>query len=201
MRYVRVFFILISFLVFLFSGFCTPTSAQNLYRWQDEDGTTHYTNNPAALPDATQKPLTLPDTARKPSTQQDNLSSKRWRHSQYSDEMRGTVHKFAVNESTNTLNFSFPYGGPQRGTLIISDRGALFSIKKGQIICHDICFVEAKFDNGDISTFEASASGDDSTVISIGHDGFLKSIKERMTLMLKVHIYREGYPVFYFTLR
>ncbi|MFZ1989931.1 MAG: hypothetical protein WAW96_09185 [Alphaproteobacteria bacterium] len=68
--------------------------------------------------------------------------------------MTSAVTRFASNVSTNTVNFGFPYGGPQHATLTLRShprygKSILLSVEKGQFICGiESCSVSVRFDDG-----------------------------------------------------
>ena len=129
-----------------------------------------------------------------------------WKYSESTDEMSGTVRKHATNESVNTVNFDRPYQGIQHGTIMVSDNSVLFYVEKGQIICHGgaeygTCRVLVKFDDGKERYVDASKLGDDSTTIIFTEPSFLEDLKSSKKLMIQVHVYHNGLPVFTFDVR
>jgi hypothetical protein len=127
-----------------------------------------------------------------------------WTYGETKDEMRGTVTKYATKESTNIVNFGFPYGGEQRGTVMISGSSALFYLIKGQIICNGLdvfgtCLVLVKFDDGKATYVTASTVGDKSTTLSFD-SAFLAQLQRRKKVAIQVEVYHEGYPIFTFEL-
>lgn len=126
-----------------------------------------------------------------------------WEYSEIKDEMSGKVTKFATKKSENTVNFDFPYRGAQHGTIsILDNKTVLFSVEKGQIICHGgsdygTCLVRVKFDNNKEKYVNASEFGDRSTTIELTGLGF-KELKSSKKLMIQVEVFQNGYPMFTF---
>lgn len=129
-----------------------------------------------------------------------------WTYGESKDEMRGTVSKHATTESTNSVNFGFPYQGDQHGTIMVYSNNVLFYVKKGQIICqggseYGTCIVLVKFDDGKARYVNARKSGDDSTTISFTEPSFFKNLKKSKKLMIQAEVFQNGLPVFYFDVR
>lgn len=128
-----------------------------------------------------------------------------WTYGEIKDEMRGTVSAYSKNESVNTVNFGFPYSGVQHGTIMILDKGVLFHIKKGQIVCtgggeNGTCSVLVKFDDGVATYAYARIIGDESTDIIFTAHRFLRNLVESKKLKIQVEVYHNGSPVFDFDL-
>jgi predicted oxidoreductase (fatty acid repression mutant protein) len=121
-----------------------------------------------------------------------------WQYSSSKDEMTGTVINFANNESINTVNFQFPYGGEQHGTIQIWDNNIIFNIQKGQLVCNDSCLVLVKFDDGTAINYIAKKIGDDSTQLSFLDSEFLEKMKKSKQLKIQVHAYQNEFPIFIF---
>lgn len=129
-----------------------------------------------------------------------------WTYGEIKDEMRGTVSTYSKNESVNTVNFGFPYAGVQHGTIMILDKGVLFHIKKGQIVCTGggeigTCSVLVKFDDGVATYAYARKLGDESTDIIFTAHRFLSNLVKSKKLKIQVEVYHNGSPVFDFDLR
>jgi hypothetical protein len=154
-------------------------------------------NLPSSNPTATKtsENISTPKAADTPSSP--------WSYGSTTDEMSGKVSKHATTESTNIVNFDFPYQGEQRGTIMISNNAVLFYVKKGQVICHGgdeygTCVVRVKFDDGKEKYVGARELGDDSTTIMFTEPSFIKKLKQSKKLMIQAEVYNEGLPVFTF---
>ena len=152
-----------------------------------------------------EKAINSPTSTLIPSDKQTLASNKKpvkvatpWKYGEIKDEMNGKVSKYAYNESLNTVNFEFPYHGEQRGTIMVTENGVLFYVKKGQVICHGTCLVRVKFDGENDEHVSARKSGDDSTTIKFTSPGFLDKLKMSKKLMIQAEVYHNGYPVFTF---
>ena len=62
------------------------------------------------------------------------------------------------------------------------------------------CSVKVKFDNEEPRSVYARKVGDDSTTIGIDDSAVYENIMRRQKLMIEVHVYNNGYPVFTFDL-
>jgi len=126
-----------------------------------------------------------------------------WKYGEYKDEMSEKVHKYATVESTNTVNFAFPYQGEQRGTIMATDNSILFYVEKGQVVCqgedeYGTCLVRVKFDDGKDKYVSARTSGDKSITIKFTEPGFYNNLIKSKKLMIEPEIYQNGRPVFTF---
>jgi len=140
---------------------------------------------------------------KKPLANKEEAKRSNWIYGESKDEMSGKVSKHATNASVNTVNFDFPYQGVQHGTIMVTENGVLFYVRKGQVICHGgteygTCIVRVKFDDGNERYVKAEKLGDDSTTIRFTEPGFLENLKGSKKLMIQVEVYHNGYPVFTF---
>ncbi len=95
--------------------------------------------------------------------------ASQWNYTSDDDAM-GRPQSFAIATSSNELDFAFPYGGLQHGTLTIRKTtqwgtDVILSIEQGQFICDptDGCTVDVRFDHGAIHRYSASPPSDYST--------------------------------------
>lgn len=109
--------------------------------------------------------------------------------------------------STNTVNFDFPYSGPQRGTLTLRTHprhgeDVIFSIERGQILCrsYEDCTILVRFDDGKAQSFSAVGAADNSTetIFIRNYSRFLAGMQKASTVRIAVEVYQEGAPVFEF---
>ena len=72
----------------------------------------------------------------------------------------------------------------------------IYSLEKGQISCHSSCFVDVKFDDEEVTEFEARAIGDDNTSITFKHSRvFAERAANAKRILIRVSIFRNGSPV------
>jgi hypothetical protein len=130
----------------------------------------------------------------------------KWRYDESDDQMgRGRVRRAAVN-SLNEVNFDFPYGGDQRGTLTVRvhpkfGKDVILAIDKGQFLCgFDGCSVAVRFDEGKAQTFSAVGPGDHSTAALFfrGYERFVASTKKAKRVYIEAQFYQQGSRVFEF---
>jgi hypothetical protein len=132
---------------------------------------------------------------------------KQWKYSANEDSMTGKLINYANLDSTNTVEFSFPYNKPQIGTLELRShprhgKDVMFSIERGQILCNSFrdCTVLVRLNNGAPETFSAVSPSDNSsnTIFIRGYDRFMNKLKKANIIRISVNIYQEGAPVFEF---
>lgn len=107
------------------------------------------------------------------------------------------AQSYASLNSTNLLNFQFPYDGPQHANLTIMGDTIIISIEKGQFDCDDNgdgCLVLAMFDGGPVQQLTATLpkDGSDSMVFIYDDDNFIKRLAHAKKLNLDVGFYQEG---------
>lgn len=131
----------------------------------------------------------------------------KWHYSVSEDPMTSRKARYATIKSENTVNFGFPYEGPQRGELTLRDhpsygKNALFSIDEGQILCtsYDDCHVRIRFDEGVAERWRAIGPSDNSTtVIFLRNEArFLQKLRSAKVIRLQIPIYQQGEPMFEF---
>ena len=137
-------------------------------------------------------------------------SGSQWSNYQTDDQMGKGVIYHALVSSSNTVNFGFPYSGPQRGSLSLLThprygKDVIFTIEKGQILCrsYDGCEVLVRFDDEDAVKYSAVGTADNSTetIFIKNYDGFVKKLIAAKRVRISVDIYQEGSPVFDFDVR
>lgn len=135
-----------------------------------------------------------------------NETLTHWQYLEEADKMgRGTT-KLVWVQSTNLVNFGFPYGGPQRASLELRispefGRNVILEVERGQFLCGlDGCRVEARFDQGKPMSFSASGPADLSTTTLFIDDyhRFLANLRKAETLRIEAPFYQEGNQVFEF---
>jgi len=115
-----------------------------------------------------------------------------WGYAHETDPMTSKTSHSASTDSSNTVEFSFPYQGAQRGTLTLRRHArhggdVIFNIARGQLQC-DVhhCPISVRFDEGSVRCLNAGKPSDhDSTVTFIpNYDDFAS----RMLKAKKVRI-------------
>lgn len=131
-------------------------------------------------------------------------SVNQWAYFPIDDPMRkGTIYHAALI-SLNTVNFNFPYQGEQHASLTLRsstrDNDVIFSIGKGQILCHSSCTVSVRFDDADAVNFDAVGAADNSTetIFISNYKHFLAKIIKAKKIKIAANIYQQGTPVFEF---
>jgi hypothetical protein len=119
----------------------------------------------AAAPGGTAAPsgTPSPDPAASPAP------TSKWAYSEDKDEMRGDITRYATLDSENEVDLDFPYG-TVHGQITVRRRkqdglNVLFSVEKGQILCHSFTdsYVSVKFDDKPIQKFRCTSASDGST--------------------------------------
>lgn len=130
-----------------------------------------------------------------------------WRYSQREDPMTSAKIYYASVRSSNTVNFDFPYSGPQRGTLTLRThprygRDLIFNIERGQVLCrsYDGCTVLVRFDDKEAQRFSAAGAADNSTesLFLQNYSRFAGEMLKADRVRISVPIYQQGTPVFEF---
>jgi len=131
----------------------------------------------------------------------------KWTYRISEDAMTSRKSRYGVIESEDTVDFGFPYQGPQHGTLTIRDHptyghDVIFSIERGQILCqsYDDCLIRVRFDNGSPEKWNAVGPSDNSsTSIFIRNQArFVQKLRAAKVVRLQVPVYQEGEPLFEF---
>ena len=162
------------------------------------------TSRPASSTSGTS--TTTAATASQPAAPESN-----WTYHQRKDDMaKGTISEASV-ESTNTVNFSFPYSGAQHGTITLRThprygKDAIFSIEKGQIPCHSFsggCKALVRFDDAEPVRYSALGPEDNSTetIFISDYSGFVAKMMKAKTVRISVNVFQQGEPVFEFDVR
>ena len=158
--------------------------------------------------------VTQPAMARSPITptpagQPTVTTGQQWNYSVSEQKMTGGSRMTASVESTNTVDFDFPYSGPQNGRLTLRTdpqygKDVMFTIEKGQILCpsYEGCSVQIRFDDEKPGNYAAAGAADHSSNVVFLHDynRFLNKLRAAKRLRLAVSIYQQGMPVFEFDL-
>lgn len=146
-------------------------------------------------------------TPEKPSVAEPVILGSQWSYSQIADAMsKGTIYH-AVVSSTNTVDFKFPYAGAQHARLNLrvdprNGKDVIFSIEKGQILCHSYedCTVLVRFDDEQATNYSAVGAADNSTetIFIRNYDRFIGKTLKAKQVRISTNIYQQGAPVFEF---
>lgn len=139
--------------------------------------------------------------------QKERIQKSAWSYDYSDDPMsKGGIYT-AFLQSSNTVNFSFPYNGAQHATLGFRThpkygKDVIFSIEKGQFLCpsYENCTITVRFDDDEASSFSAIGAADNSSdVIFIrNYSRFIGSMMKSKRVRIAANIYQEGAPVFEF---
>jgi hypothetical protein len=119
---------------------------------------------------------------------------------------KGRIHH-ATALSSNTVNFGFPYGGAQHGTLFLRThpkygKDVVLSIEKGQFLVRSYEDSKAlvRFDDGEPITYNVVGAEDHSTtsVFFRDYQGFVSRMLKAKRVRISVPVYQQGSPVFEF---
>jgi len=119
---------------------------------------------------------------------------------------KGIAYGAAV-QSRNTVEFDFPYSGPQRATLTFRThprhgKDVIFSIERGQVLCnsYEDCTILVRFDDQKAQSYSAVGAADNSTetIFIRNYSRFMSSMLKAKTVRISVEIFQQGSPVFEF---
>ena len=133
-----------------------------------------------------------------------------WHYSSTTDKMTGRTTYIATIQSTNTVNFEFPYSGDQRGKLTLrvrkgTDQDIMFSIERGQLLGVPLETKTAtvRFDDSQPREFNVADSTDhDTTIVFFKKTwDFYDRMKNAKRVRVSMPVYNEGHPVFDFDVK
>ena len=119
---------------------------------------------------------------------------------------KGTT-QHAIVQSTNTVEFGFPYAGPQHGMLGLRThprhgKDVIFKIERGQVLCrsYEDCTVLVRFDDGKAQRYSGVGAADNSTetIFIRNYSRFVSAMMKAKTMRIAAEVYQEGAPVFEF---
>lgn len=131
----------------------------------------------------------------------------KWRYSSDTDPMASRPSRTASIESENTVEFGFPYDGPQHATLTLRNHPSygldvILQIREGQILCpsYDDCSLRIRFDDGSVERFTAAGPADNSstTVFIRNYSRFMQRMRNAKVVRIQIPVYQEGAPTFEF---
>lgn len=126
-----------------------------------------------------------------------------WSYSTSVDELTGRSTRVATLQSSNSLALSFPYAGPNYGTLVLQTNSSGFSayvrLDKGQVTCSD-CFVLVRFDDSPAEQFVGSrAKNEENRYMFISPaEKFFDRLRTSKLIRIGVPIYQAGSQVLRF---
>ncbi len=143
----------------------------------------------------------------KSETTQQSEIVQNWKYQDEEDKMTGTIHHLATCESTNILNFKFPYEGGSTCKLIIQkvgdDSAVLLYVSKGQfspsILSDEYCRV--KFDEDKTVNYTYNDPSNDASVEYIIFDNpirFINKLKNTKKLLIEAPFFQEGRQIIEF---
>lgn len=131
-----------------------------------------------------------------------------WKYNTKKDNMRNTTTVFAETESTNSVEFGFPYGKGSKLILVLrkkddDDADVILIITRGQFLCHQDCSVSAKFDNGEVLELSVSKSNNGSSASLFIDDAekFIELVKSSKKVIIEAQFYQQPATQFTFDLR
>lgn len=132
---------------------------------------------------------------------------KQWDYRIETDKMGKGVTYSASVQSSNIVEFDFPYQGPQRATLILREhprygKDVILYIERGQILCRSYspCSVLVRFDDEKAVSYSGIGPEDGSSngVFLRGYSRFFEKVLKAKRVRLSVTVYKQGSPVFDF---
>lgn len=133
--------------------------------------------------------------------------AEKWTYRTEADAMTGRESRYATITSENTVNFDFPYSGPQHGRLSLRNhpsygKDVILQIEQGQLLCrsYEDCQIRIRFDDGSPERWNARGPSDNSsTVLFIrNYDRFLQRLRNSDVVRIQPEVYQEGSPIFEF---
>ena len=130
-----------------------------------------------------------------------------WVYDSSKDPMGKGTSYGAIIQSSNTVEFAFPYSGPQHATLSLRThprfgKNVIFSIERGQILCpsYENCTILVRFDDHEAQNYSAIGAADNSTetIFIQNYSRFLSNMQRAKTVRISAKIFQEGAPVFEF---
>lgn len=160
---------------------------------------------PAAEPARSPAPAVAP--AAKPALAK-MKAGYQWSYLSAEDSMAKGFIRQARVQSSNQVLFSFPYNGPQRGTLTLRThprfgKGVILVLERGQFLCpsfDDSCSVLVRFDDEPAARYSAASPEDDSTEVLFITDyaRFFEKLTKAKRVRISAKVFQEGSPVFDF---
>lgn len=130
-----------------------------------------------------------------------------WTYRKMEDPMANGASFVALVQSKNTVEFGFPYSGPQHATLTLRThprygKNVILSIERGQFLCrsYEDCTILVRFDDQNSQSYSAVGAADNSTetIFIRNYARFLSSMQKAKTVRIAANIYQQGAPAFEF---
>jgi hypothetical protein len=155
-------------------------------------------------PDYIEKVAAL-DLQMKDLKERENLGTI-WEYQESTDELTRQRSKSAMVNSTNVLEFEFPYSGKQRGQLTVRThprygQDVIISVTKGQFLCGvESCLINVRFDEGNIQQYAVSEPDDHSTTSLFiqNRAQFLANVRRSKTVRIEAQFFQSGTRVLEF---
>jgi hypothetical protein len=129
----------------------------------------------------------------------------KWKYDDQPDQMGRGVTKFAHVNSVTTLNFGFPYQGPQQMRLVLRNspkhgKDAFLTIQQGQFhIRYPHSNFTVRFDNRELHTFPFDPASDGSSEVAFlgsgQYDRFIRLLRQAKKMDIEVDFFSEGSQV------
>lgn len=138
-----------------------------------------------------------------------DVIASNWSYSENEDAMTSDKMFFATTESTNVLNFDFPYNGGSTAQLIIrfmnNSNNVILKISKGQFLSSlsDDAYLRIKFDEEKPVNFGYTKPTDGSVgwLFINSSKQFLDKLKGAKKLMIEAPFFQEGRQILYFNVK
>ena len=134
-----------------------------------------------------------------------------WRYNTYTDEASGKSASRALLSSENTVTLSFPYGDPQKGTIVIRQHprwgfDAFFKIESGQIVSQggwDSNQITIRFDGGGAETwyYNKAQDGSSDVIFLRNKETFERRLKNSRMIYVTPTLYGSGQRTFKFKVK
>lgn len=133
-----------------------------------------------------------------------------WIYSSEPDPMSKGIVYLAMIKSSNVFEFSSPYDGPQKATLIIRrhprwGNNVILQIERGQLLVrsYEDMSARVRFDDGNPQGFAALGAEDNSTENAFlsPYSRFVDKLSKANRVRISLPIYQEGSPVFEFSVK
>lgn len=151
---------------------------------------------------------TKEETAKTEETVTENVEKEHksaWSYSESVDEMTEVTNYFATCQSTNEVEFDFPYGGGSHLSIVVRNMGkkndVLFSISSGQFNSGiDGQKITLRIDGGEPFKVNCNSANDGSMDVLFASNAskIIEKIKAAKTLKVQAEFFQEGNKTFDF---
>lgn len=132
--------------------------------------------------------------------------SSNWQYDESVDKMRGETKYAAATQSTNTYDLGFPYNQTKLGVMVRNwhKKNEIVLGTNAQFQCNmtESCFINAKFDDGQIEKFAVNQPDDmSSQALFVDKSSeFLNKLKASKHLIIESQMFQSGTKQFEFNL-